>query len=166
MKKTFTFFLLFSVIAQTSARPEYLNDAIEYGAKNCGYCHDNPSGGHGQNERGQWLLERRIKLGVDTVEVDWLNERESIVKKQRIETPKRTSTPKVLPAVSSQPEPKRPFDYTANHGEWPTYAGNLQAQKYSPLDLSGYLARIELSNQVSEERRCWPIAFLKRITGK
>lgn len=54
------------------AYPPFLAKAEKYGAKDCTFCHERPSGGKGWNERGQWLIAEKKKRHADNVDVDWL----------------------------------------------------------------------------------------------
>lgn len=69
---------LFSTIifnASTSkAFPGFLRQAKKFGAKDCQFCHTEPSGGDGWNDRGKWLITEKEKRKSDSVDVEWLSE--------------------------------------------------------------------------------------------
>lgn len=54
------------------ALPPFLGQASKFGAKNCMFCHLNPSGGKGWNERGNWLKAQKTKRKAERVDVEWL----------------------------------------------------------------------------------------------
>src|SRR5215475_13582788 len=56
----------------TKAYPAYLRQALKFGAKNCLYCHKQPTGGEGWNERGQWLIAEKERRKADEIDVEWL----------------------------------------------------------------------------------------------
>jgi hypothetical protein len=56
----------------TKAYPAYLRKALKFGAKNCLYCHKQPTGGEGWNERGEWLIAEKERRKADEVDVEWL----------------------------------------------------------------------------------------------
>ena len=56
----------------TRAYPAFLRKAVKFGAKNCLYCHKQPSGGEGWNERGQWLIAEKERRKADDIDVEWL----------------------------------------------------------------------------------------------
>ncbi len=58
----------------TQAYPAFLRQAQKFGAKNCLFCHKEPEGGEGWNERGQWLIAEKERRKADAVEVEWLAE--------------------------------------------------------------------------------------------
>ncbi|MCY3885279.1 MAG: PQQ-binding-like beta-propeller repeat protein [Gammaproteobacteria bacterium] len=124
------------------AKPEYIAQAMEYGAKDCSFCHATALGGEAVNERGQWLIEERERRKTDEIDVAWLESRGDEV----VETPDET-TEDLEDAISERPsddltsnsteiaiDPERPFDFTTNFGEWPAYGGDIGARKYSPLN--------------------------------
>ncbi|MDE0441469.1 MAG: PQQ-binding-like beta-propeller repeat protein [Gammaproteobacteria bacterium] len=116
------------------ASPDLLVPALEYGAKDCSFCHLTPQGGEAHNERGLWLAEERDRRGVEKVDVAWLAVRDKRVAKTERPTPAQVQVAE-LPAIEAVPaDRKRPVDYTTAHGDWPAYGGGLRAQKYSPLD--------------------------------
>ena len=119
------------------AKPEYFEPAIAFGANDCSFCHQNVSGGEAVNDRGAWLLEERGRREAIEIDVSWLTDRgESADVNREIETPSdelsaaKIATPTGKPLVETT---RRPMDYTTDWGEWPSYNGNLRAQKYSPL---------------------------------
>ena len=128
------------------ANPEFLVPAMEFGARDCRFCHLTPQGGEGNNERGVWLAEERDRRGVDAIEVAWLAAREQEQQRPRAaaegvqEPPSEAPAPPTEPAlapISPLPEDgQRPLDYSysTTHGDWPAYGGDLGGQKYSPLD--------------------------------
>ena len=56
----------------TKAYPPFLRKAQKFGAKDCKFCHIQPTGGEGWNERGQWLIAEKERRNADTVDVEWL----------------------------------------------------------------------------------------------
>jgi len=56
----------------TKAYPAYLRKALKFGAKNCLYCHKQPTGGEGWNERGEWLIAEKERRKADDIDVEWL----------------------------------------------------------------------------------------------
>ncbi len=56
----------------TQAYPPFLRKAQKFGAKDCLFCHKEPEGGEGWNERGQWLIAEKEKRKADAVDVEWL----------------------------------------------------------------------------------------------
>ena len=142
--------LLAFVVQPVAANPEHLPPALEFGARDCGFCHLAPQGGQGHNERGLWLLAERDRRGVAAIDVAWLAAREG-ERRSRERSP-RTEDQALADrtAQAGQPDPgaeesspaaqtgpprdhKRPFDYSTAHGDWPAYGGDLGARKYSPL---------------------------------
>ena len=149
--------LLAFAVQPVAASPEHLPPALEFGARDCGFCHLTPQGGQGHNERGLWLLAERDRRGVAAIDVAWLEAREG--ERRTRETPSRTQEQVLAEgkAQAGQPDPSaeepprrsrpgrallptdgpgddnRPFDYSTAHGEWPAYGGDLGARKYSPL---------------------------------
>lgn len=130
-------FLTNGVIEPAQALPGYLAEAQRYGARDCSFCHMDPSGGGGHNKLGSWLVDQQVAREAETISVHWLAERDDIrvVKK----TPSSES-PKVSTSLQTdRTNPSGldgaplPFDYTTGHGEWPAYSGDLGATKYSPL---------------------------------
>ena len=119
--------------ARASGSPDLFVPAMEYGAKDCGFCHLTPQGGEANNERGLWLVAERERRGAEKVDVAWLAARETRVAKteQPARGPVRVAD---LPVIKAVPTDRtRTLDYTTAHGDWPAYGGGLRAQKYSPL---------------------------------
>ena len=56
----------------TKAYPAFLRKAQKFGAKNCLYCHKQPTGGEGWNERGEWLIAEKERRKADEVDPEWL----------------------------------------------------------------------------------------------
>ncbi len=56
----------------THAYPPFLRKAQKFGAKDCLYCHKEPEGGEGWNDRGQWLIAEKERRKADAVDVEWL----------------------------------------------------------------------------------------------
>src|SRR5499427_3886932 len=56
----------------TKAYPAFLRQAQKFGAKNCLYCHKQPTGGEGWNERGEWLIAEKERRKADAVDPEWL----------------------------------------------------------------------------------------------
>ena len=131
--------LCVSFAGAVAASPELLVPALEYGATDCGFCHQSPAGGEAHNERGEWLVRERERRGAKKIDVAWLAARDEKV--ARTEKPpaaasaadgaSATALPELEPQYADR---SRPVDYTTRHGDWPAYGGNLRAQKHSPLD--------------------------------
>ncbi len=120
--------------ATAGASPELLVPALEYGARDCSFCHLSPQGGEANNERGLWLVAERERRGAKKVDVAWLAAREEMVAGPTAPPPAEAEST-TLPQLEPQPgDRSRPVDYTTKHGDWPAYGGDLRAQKYSPLD--------------------------------
>ncbi|HKX28339.1 MAG TPA: hypothetical protein VJ302_11625 [Blastocatellia bacterium] len=66
---------------KTEAYPPYLRQALKFGAKNCLFCHTQPSGGEGWNERGQWLIDEKERRKADDIDIEWLAEYKEGAKK-------------------------------------------------------------------------------------
>ncbi len=119
------------------ANPEFLAPAIEFGAKDCSFCHLTASGGQGNNDRGVWLIEERDRRGVETIDIAWLAQRDTRVTPAPAPDPApavRVADNIAPPVIDPLPEERsRLFDYTTTHGDWPAYGGDLGARKYSPL---------------------------------
>jgi hypothetical protein len=82
----------------TSAYPPFLRKAQKFGAKNCLFCHKEPEGGEGWNERGQWLIAEKEKRKADAIEVEWLadykeGEKKDGEQKEEKEEPKKKEKP-------------------------------------------------------------------------
>ncbi len=124
-----------------SSKPEYFVEAMEFGATDCTFCHTTVTGGEALNDRGQWLVEERLRLEVEVVDVQWLKSREEESEgegevDETGEEPQQTSPELEIqaPTEDKDEDPDRPFDYTTSFGEWPAYSGGIRAQKYSPLN--------------------------------
>ncbi|MEM7362582.1 MAG: PQQ-binding-like beta-propeller repeat protein, partial [Pseudomonadota bacterium] len=120
------------------ALPNYLAEARAYGARDCSFCHMNASGGGGHNDLGAWLVDQQEIRGAETINLQWLAERDDL----SITKPGTTRTdvqPQPTKSMASNPSglnaPARPFDYSTTHGEWPAYSGDLGARKYAPHSL-------------------------------
>lgn len=59
---------------RTTAYPPYVRQAAKFGAKDCLFCHTQPSGGEGWNDRGKWLMAEKDKRKADSIEMEWLAE--------------------------------------------------------------------------------------------
>jgi hypothetical protein len=70
----------------TRAYPAFLRKAVKFGAKNCLYCHKQPSGGEGWNERGQWLIAEKERRKADDIDVEWLADYKEGAKKSAEDT--------------------------------------------------------------------------------
>ena len=135
--------------SSAGATPELLVPAMEFGAKNCGFCHINLSGGEGYNERGAWLVAERDRRAAAAIDVAWLAVREARVTPAIEPVAEQAPRIETLAPIERDPEgDARPFDYTTAHGDWPAYGGDLGARKYSPL------AQIDADN-VNDLRVAW-----------
>ncbi len=83
---------------KTEAYPPFLRQASKYGAKNCLFCHKEPSGGEGWNARGQWLIDEKDRRKADAIDIAWLEEYKEPEKK---DDPKEETEGK-------EKEPKKP----------------------------------------------------------
>ncbi len=126
--------LLLTVSTSAVALPEYLAAALRYGARDCGFCHASADGGGGHNERGEWLLQQVEDRHATAVDVDWLVARDEIVEPSLLQSLPSTPISTLPPLTRTDSDNERPLDYTTDHGEWPAYAGDLLARKYSPLE--------------------------------
>jgi hypothetical protein len=70
----------------TKAYPAFLRKAQKFGGKNCLYCHKQPTGGEGWNERGQWLIAEKERRKADEVDVEWLADYKEGAKKAAEDT--------------------------------------------------------------------------------
>ena len=118
-------------------KPELFPNAIKFGANDCSFCHQTTLGGTALNERGIWLINERMRREALEIDVDWLSDRGELADENRTVEIRSKSAAKVAP-TSGDEQPafklaRPPFDYSTDWGEWPSYNGNLQAQKYSPL---------------------------------
>lgn len=151
---------LLATAATARANPEFLPPAVQYGAKDCLFCHLDPGGGRTWNARGHWLMDSKAKRGAESVDVDWLRDYSA-------RPPDTTRPPAAAERGSNVPETLRkgPFlepsadpealrrwiesrgRYSTADGEWPQYGGDLAASKYSPLDqiAAANLDRLELA---------------------
>ena len=126
---------LFALFAQ--GKPELFVTAIPYGANDCSFCHQSAAGGTALNDRGAWLIAERINRDAVEIDVAWLKDRGEVADETR--TLEISSVSAAQTTISSQVDASadvaatQPMDYTTQWGEWPSYNGNLQAQKYSPL---------------------------------
>ncbi len=58
----------------TQAYPPFLRKAQKFGAKDCLFCHKEPAGGEGWNERGEWLIAEKERRKADAIDVEWLTD--------------------------------------------------------------------------------------------
>jgi hypothetical protein len=82
----------------TQAYPPFLRKAQKFGAKDCLFCHKEPEGGEGWNERGQWLIAEKEKRKADAIDVEWLadykeGEKKDADSKESKEEPKKKEKP-------------------------------------------------------------------------
>jgi hypothetical protein len=75
----------------TRAYPAFLRKAVKFGAKNCLYCHKEPAGGEGWNERGQWLIAEKERRKADDIDVEWLADYKEGAKKSAEDTENKES---------------------------------------------------------------------------
>ncbi len=94
-------------------------------------------GGSAVNERGAWLIDERARRNTVEIDVDWLQDRgEEADLTRTVEITSDSAAKRATPSSSHSEQTVRarvPMDYSTHWGEWPSYNGNLQAQKYSPL---------------------------------
>src|SRR5215468_10451016 len=75
IKLSIAIFVIAGVVGSsfsTKAYPAFLRKAQKFGAKNCLYCHKQPTGGEGWNERGEWLIAEKERRKADAVDPEWL----------------------------------------------------------------------------------------------
>ena len=123
-------------VAGVEGRPEYFAEAVPFGANDCSFCHLTVSGGEAVNDRGAWLISERDRRGVDEVAVSWLVDRGEAADETREVSQPEESLNIVLTEIAETKqvqETRRTLDYTTQWGEWPSYNGDLRAQKYTPL---------------------------------
>ncbi len=143
--------LLLATAATVLARPDYLRPAMKFGAQDCSFCHLDASGGEGWNARGEWLVKQKEERNAGAIQVEWLSAYraapEPVVRKSAAAKPRPAPAKAKPAAVPSRilPQGKAPR-YTTRDGEWPAYAGELSANKYSPL------AQIDAKNVASLEK--------------
>jgi hypothetical protein len=82
----------------TNAYPPFLRKAQKFGAKDCLFCHKEPEGGEGWNERGQWLIAEKERRKADAIDVEWLTdykegEKKDSENKEGKEEPKKKDKP-------------------------------------------------------------------------
>lgn len=65
----------------TKAYPPFLKKAAKFGAKDCLFCHKQPEGGEGWNDRGNWLIAEKDKRKADAIDVEWLADYKETEKK-------------------------------------------------------------------------------------
>ena len=132
-----TVWLIALFASAIQGKPELFPSAIKFGANDCSFCHQTAVGGTALNERGIWLINERTLRDAIEINVDWLSERgESADTTRTVEIENESAAKVAAPssATRAASEPTRvPMDYSTDWGEWPSYNGNLQAQKYSPL---------------------------------
>lgn len=75
----------------TKAYPPFLRKAQKFGAKDCKFCHTQPVGGDGWNERGQWLIAEKERRKADAIDVEWLAEYKEAASKdgEKTDEPKK-----------------------------------------------------------------------------
>ena len=122
------------------AKPEYFVAAMDFGAKDCKFCHANITGGEGLNDRGQWLVDERDAKKLTEIDVSWLESFSDEELDENIDAEEDDSVQKAE-TVTTQTgeiervaEVERPFDFSTDFGEWPAYSGDIGAKKYSPLN--------------------------------
>ncbi len=52
--------------------PPFLRLAAKFGAKDCTFCHTQPEGGEGWNDRGLWLKTEKERRKAEKVDANWL----------------------------------------------------------------------------------------------
>lgn len=57
-----------------SAYPPFLRKAMQFGAKDCTFCHLQLEGGEGWNERGKWLIAEKTRRHADAIDPEWLKD--------------------------------------------------------------------------------------------
>ena len=127
-----------SFLASTiHGKPELFPNAIKFGANDCSFCHQTVVGGTALNERGVWLIDERARRSALEIDVNWLSDRgEKTDSTRTVEVSNESAAMVASPSdtvLSTSSTARVPLDYSTNWGEWPSYNGNLQAQKYSPL---------------------------------
>ena len=68
------FGLFLATAFRTEAYPPFVRKSEKFGAKDCLFCHKEPQGGEGWNERGNWLIAEKDKRKADSIDVEWLAE--------------------------------------------------------------------------------------------
>lgn len=64
--------LFLATAFRTEAYPPFVRKSEKFGAKDCLFCHKEPQGGEGWNERGTWLMAEKDKRKADSIDVEWL----------------------------------------------------------------------------------------------
>lgn len=65
---------VFMASVKTKAYPPFVRQAAKFGATDCTFCHTNPAGGEGWNERGTWLMTEKERRKADSIDIEWLAE--------------------------------------------------------------------------------------------
>lgn len=68
------FGLFLTTAFRTEAYPPFVRKSEKFGAKDCLFCHTEPNGGEGWNDRGKWLIAEKDKRKADSIDVEWLAE--------------------------------------------------------------------------------------------
>ncbi len=152
---------LLAAPATAYANPEFLPAAAPFGAKDCLFCHLEPGGGRAWNARGHWLMERKAQQRAASIAIDWLKEYSPSQSENLGASPAATESHRRVPVtlrrgpfLEPEADPGALRDwiesrgtYSTATGEWPQYAGDLAASKYSPLDQIGAsnVGRLELA---------------------
>lgn len=64
--------VIVSLAGQAMGYPPFVVKARKFGAKDCTFCHVDPEGGPPWNDRGQWLVNEKVRRNADAVNPDWL----------------------------------------------------------------------------------------------
>lgn len=75
--------VVFGSALTTKAYPSFVKKAQKFGAKDCLFCHKEPEGGEGWNDRGNWLIAEKDKRKADAIDVEWLAEYKEPEKKDK-----------------------------------------------------------------------------------
>ncbi|MFN7927050.1 MAG: hypothetical protein U0Y68_03745 [Blastocatellia bacterium] len=71
---TAVFGLFLATAFRTEAYPPFVRKSEKFGAKDCLFCHTEPNGGEGWNDRGKWLIAEKDKRKADSIDVEWLTD--------------------------------------------------------------------------------------------
>jgi ketosteroid isomerase-like protein len=102
-----------ALAGQSFGYPLFLPKARKFGAKDCTFCHVAPEGGAPWNERGQWLIDEKMRRGADAIDVDWLGDYKP-GKKAEDKKPAAQPAPSTPSAQASSVEQ----DLLKLEGEW------------------------------------------------
>lgn len=115
MKKYFKGFLACALLAgfllsalTTNAYPPFVRKAEKFGAKDCLFCHTEPNGGEGWNERGNWMIAEKEKRKADSIDVEWLADYKPAAEGEKKEGEKKEGEKKEGEKKEGEKKPEKP----------------------------------------------------------